>query len=161
MEEFPSSVIYRLGRLTDDLAGYGAGETLDDADSRSVWTAIRNVTPLRVFAGEAVWLVSTRPSRGPHVLAAAELAGARGFLDWSGGRVWLAGAGTEVLHQAIAAAVRAQGGTWTLMRAPEPLRAAVDVVPPEAAALAAITRRVKGALDPDGVLNPGRLYAGL
>ena len=47
------------------------------------------------------------------------------------------------------------------MRAPEPLRAAVDVVPPEAAALAAITRRVKGALDPAGILNPGRLYAGL
>jgi FAD/FMN-containing dehydrogenase len=29
------------------------------------------------------------------------------------------------------------------------------------AALAAITRRVKGALDPAGILNPGRLYAGL
>jgi glycolate oxidase FAD binding subunit len=161
IEEFAASVLYRLGRLADDLANFGAAETLDEAASRAVWHAIRNVTPIRVMPGEAVWLVSTRPSRGPHVLAAAASAGARGFLDWSGGRVWLAGPGTEALHVAITSAVRVQGGTWTLMRAPEPLRAAVDVVPPEAAALAAITRRVKGALDPAGILNPGRLYAGL
>jgi glycolate oxidase FAD binding subunit len=161
MEEVASSVLYRLERLAGELAGFGAAETLDDAASRAVWQAIRDVTPIRVSAGEAVWLVSTRPSRGPQVLAAGETAGARGFLDWGGGRVWLAGPGTEVLHAAISAAVQAQGGTWTLMRAPESLRAAVDVVPPEAAALAAITRRVKGALDPAGILNPGRLYAGL
>jgi glycolate oxidase FAD binding subunit len=161
MEEFAPSVLYRLGRLAVDLAGFGVAETLDDKDSRAVWQAIRDVTPIRVAGGEAVWLVSTRPSRGPLVLAAAEHAGARGFLDWSGGRVWLAGPGTEALHAAIASAVEVQGGTWTLMRAAEPLRAAVDVVPPEAAALAAITRRVKGALDPAGILNPGRLFAGL
>lgn len=161
MEEFAPSVIYRLGRLAGDLAIFGAAETLDDATSRVVWKAIRDVTPIEVSTGEAVWLVSTRPSRGPHILAAATAAGARGFLDWSGGRVWLAGPASEALHTEIAGAVQAQGGTWTLMRAPEPLRAAVDVVPPEAAPLAAITRRVKGALDPAGILNPGRLYAGL
>jgi glycolate oxidase FAD binding subunit len=161
MEEFAPSVLYRLGRLAEELAGFGAGEVLDNPASRAVWRAIRNVTPVRAEAGEAVWLASTRPSRGPLVLAAAETAGARGFLDWSGGRVWLAGPGSEALHAAIASAVGVQGGTWTLMRAAEPLRAAVDVVPPEAAALAAITRRVKGALDPAGILNPGRLYAGL
>jgi glycolate oxidase FAD binding subunit len=161
MEEFAPSVLYRLGRLADDLAVFGAADILDDAESRAVWTAIRDVTPIRVVPGEAVWLVSTRPSRGPQVLAAASVAGARGLLDWSGGRVWLAGPGTGALHAAITAAVEVQGGTWTLMRAPEPLRAAVDVVPAEPVALATITRRVKGALDPAGILNPGRLYAGL
>jgi glycolate oxidase FAD binding subunit len=34
-------------------------------------------------------------------------------------------------------------------------------VPDEAAPLARITRRVKAAMDPAGILNPGRLYAGL
>jgi glycolate oxidase FAD binding subunit len=65
------------------------------------------------------------------------------------------------VQAAIAGTVRAQGGTWMLMRAPEPLRAAIDVVPPEAPALAAITRRVKAALDPAGILNPGRITVGL
>ena len=161
VEDFPSSVTYRLGRLAGDLAEYGACETLEEAASRAVWRGIRDVTPIRVAAGEAVWLVSTRPSRGPILLAAGAAAGARGFLDWGGGRVWLAGAATEALHLAITSAVSIQGGTWMLMRAPESFRVAIDVVPPEAAALAAITRRVKGALDPAGILNPGRLYAGL
>jgi len=47
------------------------------------------------------------------------------------------------------------------LRGPEPMRAAVDVVPAEPAPLARITRRVKAAMDPDGILNPGRLYPGL
>jgi glycolate oxidase FAD binding subunit len=34
-------------------------------------------------------------------------------------------------------------------------------VPPEVPALATIARRVKDALDPAGVLNPGRMYAGM
>jgi glycolate oxidase FAD binding subunit len=41
------------------------------------------------------------------------------------------------------------------------LRAAVAVLPDEPAALAAIGARVKAALDPAGVLNPGRMRAGL
>jgi glycolate oxidase FAD binding subunit len=161
IEEFPESVTYRLGRLIADLAGFGACETLADDTSRAVWRAIRDVTPIHVMADEAAWLVSTRPSHGPAVLAAAEAAGARGFLDWGGGRVWLVGPGTEVAQAAIAGTVRAQGGTWMLMRAPEPLRTAINVVPPEPPALAAITRRVKAALDPAGILNPGRITVGL
>ena len=58
-------------------------------------------------------------------------------------------------------AARAQSGTWMLVRAPEPMRAAVEVIPPEPAPLARITRGVKAAFDPKGILNPGRMYAGL
>jgi glycolate oxidase FAD binding subunit len=47
-----------------------------------------------------------------------------------------------------------------LMRAPDALRTAVAVIPLEPPPLARIMRRVKAALDPRGVLNPGRLYAG-
>jgi len=48
-----------------------------------------------------------------------------------------------------------------VLRADDGLRAAIEVVPPEAPALAAITRRVKAAMDPAGIFNPGRMYAGL
>jgi glycolate oxidase FAD binding subunit len=59
----------------------------------------------------------------------------------------------------VAAALQA-GGAFTLMRAPQPLRAAVAVLPEEPAALAAIGARVKAVMDPRGLLNPGRMRAG-
>ena len=49
----------------------------------------------------------------------------------------------------------AGNGAFALFRAPDSLRAAVAVLPDEPAPLAAIGRRVKAALDPAGVLNPG------
>jgi glycolate oxidase FAD binding subunit len=39
------------------------------------------------------------------------------------------------------------------------LRAAVDVVPPESPALAAVRRRVQLAFDPRGIFNPLKLRA--
>jgi glycolate oxidase FAD binding subunit len=156
MEEFAPSVAYRLGRLREELGGVLIG----DADSRAAWRAIRDAVPLPAAPGDAIWRVSVRPSAGPGVLAA--LAGTHaGFLDWGGGLVWLAGPATQAAHAAVAAAARAGGGVWSVLRADDGLRAAIEVVPPEAPALAAITRRVKAAMDPAGIFNPGRLYAGL
>ena len=159
IEDFAASVAYRTARLRDSL-GVAAIEILDDAASRAVWRNIGNAVPLPAQDSDAVWRVSVRPSAGPGVLGAGAMAGARGFLDWGGGLVWLAGPADAATHAAIEAAARAAHGTWTLVRAPETLRTAVHAVPPEPPPLAAITRRVKAALDPRGILNPGRLYAG-
>ena len=74
---------------------------------------------------EAVWRVSVRPSAGPGVLHTVADAGLRGFLDWGGGLVWLAGPAETAAHDAVEAAACAAGGTWMLLRAPESLRAAV------------------------------------
>ena len=151
---------YRTDKLRREL-GVGTAEILDDAASRRLWRAVRDAAPLAAEPGQAVWRVSVRPSAGPDKSCAAEASGARGFLDWGGGLVWLAGPATAATHDAIADAARAAGGTWTLLRGPDTLRAAVAVVPPEPEPLARITRRVKAALDPRGILNPGRIYAGL
>jgi glycolate oxidase FAD binding subunit len=161
IEDFATSVAYRTGRLRDDL-NYAAADLLDDATSRGVWRAVRDLAPLPADVSDAVWRISVRPSAGPAVLQAVSQAfGARGFLDWGGGLVWIAGPGTSAAHAAVMTAAKAAGGAWTVMRAPEPLRAAVDVIPPEPEPLARITRRVKAALDPQSILNPGRMYAGL
>jgi glycolate oxidase FAD binding subunit len=161
IEDFVPSVAYRTARLRTALASFGGAEILDDATSRKVWCAVRDALPVPAQPSDAVWRVSVRPSVGPAVLRAVAEAGVQGFLDWGGGLVWLAGPANTDTHHMVETASRAASGTWTLLRAPDALRVAVDVVPPEAAPLARITRRVKAAFDPRGILNPGRLYAGL
>ncbi len=160
IEEFAPSVVYRIGRLKDQLAASNA-ITLDTPASLAVWKDIRDARPLAAAPEDAVWRVSTRPSSGPGVLEAVRSAGVAGFLDWGGGLAWLAGPADTATHAAVEAAARAAGGVWMLVRAPDTLRATVRVVPDEAAPLARITRGVKAAMDPAGILNPGRLYAGL
>ncbi|HVZ09990.1 FAD-binding protein [Rhodopila sp.] len=160
IEEIPTSVEYRLGRLWEQLAVAGT-RLLDTDPSRAVWKAVRDAAPLAPGQDDAVWRVSVRPSAGPSVLAAVAPAGVTGFLDWGGGLVWLTGPADAATHAAVEAAASAQRGTWMLLRAPDTLRGAVRVVPDEPPALARITRAVKASLDPAGILNPGRIYAGL
>jgi glycolate oxidase FAD binding subunit len=160
IEDFAASVVYRTEKLRGEL-GIPGTDILDEAASRAVWAAVRDVGPLPVAEGDAVWRVSVRPSAGPDVLDAVASAGVRGFLDWGGGLVWLSGPASTDAHSRIEAAARSAGGTWMLLRGPDALRDAVDVIPPEAPALAAIGRRVKASLDPAGILNPGRMYAGV
>ena len=58
-------------------------------------------------------------------------------------------------------ALEGRGGHATLIRADEHARARVPVFQPQPGPLAALTRRVKASFDPKGVLNPGRMYAGV
>lgn len=163
VEDFSHSVAYRTGCLTRELAPHGAVIVLDDAASRPLWRAIRDVAPLLggIEAEQAVWRVSVRPGAGAGVAAALrEAFGARLLLDWGGGLVWAAGPATQAAHAAVVAVTTAAGGGFTLFRAPEPLRAAVTALPAEPAPLAAIGRGVKRVMDPSGILNPGRMRAG-
>lgn len=160
LEDFAPSVAYRAGRLAQDLARLGAVRVIEAGESRALWRAIRDAQPLAPQPAEAVWRVSVRPSSGPAVAAAAAGLGGRALLDWGGGLVWVAGPASAEAHDALARAAAAAGGTCTLFRAPEALRLSVAVLPEEPAPLAAIARRVKAALDPAGILNPGRMRAG-
>lgn len=161
IEDFAPSVAYRTERLRDDLAEFGPAEILDETRSRAVWRAIRDARPLTAEPDDAIWRVSVPPSAGPEVVRAVGAMGGRCFLDWGGGLAWVAAPADESTHLAVKAAARVGSGVWTLLRAPEALRASVDVIPAEPAALARITRRVKAAFDPKGILNPGRMYAGV
>ena len=61
----------------------------------------------------------------------------------------------------VRAATTISGGHATLVRAPAAIRATVPVFAPEEGALAALTARVKESFDPQGVLNRGRMWAGI
>jgi glycolate oxidase FAD binding subunit len=47
------------------------------------------------------------------------------------------------------------------MRADAAVRAGVEVFQPLEAGVAAISKRLKAAFDPAGILNPGRMYPNL
>lgn len=162
LEDFSEFLPHRVAALRSVLDRFGPICLLPAEDSTAQWRAIRDATPLAPVApDEAVWRLSVRPQAGPAVAAALTAAfGARLLLDWGGGLVWAAGPATEAAHAAVLRAAASAGGTFTLFRAPDSLRGAVPVIPEEPAPLAAIAARVKAAMDPAGVLNPGRMRAG-
>jgi glycolate oxidase FAD binding subunit len=166
VEGVAPSVAHRKRALDDLMKPYGVLGELDAAQSRTFWRGVRDVAPFAA-AGPAgqrnVWRISTAPTQGAEAgRLIAKKANAEILYDWAGGLVWIALAPSDDAGGAIVrAAVAAAGGHATLVRAPAPLRAAVDVFAPEDAGLAGLTKRVKEGFDPMGVLNPGRMWAGV
>jgi glycolate oxidase FAD binding subunit len=157
IEDFSTSVKYRTEKLAAQMKQFGAAEILGTDESKVLWRSVRDCAVLP--DAPAKWRLSVPPSAGPGVLSVLQKYGVSGFLDWGGGLVNLAGPADELTHQAVCNAAKAAGGVWWLMSAPEPLRAVVQVVPPESAALAAVRARVQASFDPRGIFNPGRLRA--
>jgi len=155
LEDFAASVTYRMEKLRAMLDSFGAQRVLQDGESRAFWRSVREVELLNLSPNEALWRVSVRPSGGPHIAAAASAIGGRTILDWGGGLVWVTAEPSISNHAAISAAVKSQGGTATIFRAPDALRLAVPVLPETNIALGRIEKRVKDALDPLGLFNPG------
>jgi len=163
IEGFADSVATRLARLSADLAEFGAVEHLDSTGSATAWRMVRDLAALAAPAGAPIWRVSVKPSDGPKVAAAVRRAfDCRVLYDWGGGLVWLAGGeGEDGGAAVIRGAVAAVGGHAALVRASDDLRNVVAVFPPLSEPLMALTNRLKAAFDPVGILNPGRMYAGL
>ena len=129
-------------------------------NSVAFWREVRDVAPLLPDRAAAIWRISVPPTAGPRVAMA--LGDDDHFFDWGGGLIWAAvPAAGDAGASAIRATIGENGGHASLMRAPEPLRAVVDVFEPRTEALALLTNRVKDAFDPRRILNPGRMYAGL
>jgi glycolate oxidase FAD binding subunit len=161
IEGFEESVDYRVERLIALLADLGAKHALRGEDSRRMWRAIRDVEFLAESRERAIWRVSLTPSAGADFIARLGAVARDSFLDWGGGLVWLSTDPTEGAAIAVRAAVAALGGHATLIRAPDDLRARIDVFEPLTTALARLTRGVKASLDPQGLFNAGRMYAGI
>ena len=163
LEGFAPSVAHRRTTLAALMKSFGPVALLDEKNSRALWRGIRNVKPFTADAARArpLWRISVAPTRG-HEIAAAITPAAQMFYDWGGGLIWVAmPLADEPDAAAIRAAVSAVGGHATLIRAPAAVRAAVDVFAPEDPASRALARRVKESFDPKGVLNPGRMWAGV
>ena len=166
LEGVAPSVAQRKTVLEQVMAPFGALATLEEGPSRAFWSAVRDVTPFAADgpSGERnIWRISTVPTQGPAVGAAlARQANAEVLYDWAGGLVWAAlPASDDAQAPLVRATVAAASGHATLIRAPAAVRAAVEVFTPEPASLAALTARIRKSFDPQGVLNPGRMWAGV
>jgi glycolate oxidase FAD binding subunit len=174
LEGVAPSVTHRQAALEDLLKPFGALARLDAAGSRGLWRAIRDVVPFAADgpAGQRlVWRLSVAPMQGAAVARLiGQKADAEFVHDWAGGLVWAAlapsdDAGASVVRDALAACGGHGGGDGgghaTLIRAPAALRAAVGAFTPQPDGLAALHRRVKEGFDPQGVLGPGRMWAGV
>jgi glycolate oxidase FAD binding subunit len=163
LEGHAPSVAHRRETLAALMKPFGPVEVLDEAASRALWRSIRTVKPFTATAARErpLWRISVAPARG-HELLNGITPAAQMFYDWAGGLVWVA---MPFANDPDAASVRGAaaevGGHATLIRAPASVRATADVFQPEPAALAAVSRRVKESFDPKGVLNPGRMWAGV
>lgn len=158
------SVAYRCEALRKQLASFGETEELHGHNSGAFWREVRDVKPFAESGdSRVVWKISVPPQSGASLSAnfADSLKG-EAFLDWGGGLIWLAvpdssDAGQDLIRSAIAES----GGHATLIRAPAELRTAVPVFQPQDPGLARLSQRLKEGFDPRGVLNPGRMYAGV
>ena len=165
LEGVAPSVADRKGVLEKTLAPFGTLGALDETASRALWRAVRDVTPFAASGpsgGRDLWRISTAPTQAPSLGRTLEQCDAELLYDWAGGLVWAALPASNDAHaRQVRAAVSEAGGHATLIRAPAAVRAAVEVFSPEPAPLAALTARVRRSFDPQGVLNAGRMWAGV
>jgi glycolate oxidase FAD binding subunit len=163
LEGVAPSVMHRKEALVALMKTFGPVSLLDETESRALWRSVRQVKPFAQVAtrDRPLWRISTAPAKGYEVAAMITPA-AQMYYDWGGGLIWAAMpfAG-EADAASIRAAVAKLDGHATLVRAPASLRASVDVFEPQSAGLAALSKRVKEGFDPKGVLNPGRMWAGI
>jgi glycolate oxidase FAD binding subunit len=156
LEGIGPSVRYRRDKLISLLDQ--RIEILDEKNSAQQWRNIRDVVPLADAQERMVWRLSVTPSQAPqtieHLKAKLDL---RYFFDWAGGLIWLdtATEASRFIRSVIG------DGHATLIRAPGAVRSQVSVFQSQAAALAALSARVKNSFDPRSIFNPGRMYKGV
>jgi glycolate oxidase FAD binding subunit len=166
VEGVAPSVEHRCRALEALLKPFGKVAALDETASREVWRAIRDVGALAAADPEehgALWRISLPPTEGARFVESLPGAvPARVLYDWGGGLLWLRVIERGEVHMArIRGAAHACGGHATLIEAVTALHAVNDVFEPQELGLAALTKRVKAGFDPKGVLNPGRMWAGV
>jgi len=125
------------------------GDEMSVSESRRFWPDLRGQR-LPYFRGDGpLWRLSVPP--------ATEVMAIDGdwLVDWGGAQRWVrtVDASDRVRHIAAAA-----GGHATAFRGGD---RAGDVFHPLEGAMLALHQGIKTAMDPQGIFNPGRMYAGL
>ena len=133
------------------------GDPIEAALAGPFWRALRDHDDgFFVAAHEAIahqdatlWRLALPQSAPPLGLAGDEL------IEWHGAQRWLV---TSLPADTVRAATTAAGGHATRFRSRDK---SAGVFAPLSAPVRAVHERLKRSFDPNGILNPGRLYADL
>ncbi|WP_420546919.1 glycolate oxidase subunit GlcE [Curvivirga sp.] len=156
------SVKTRLKSLRDMFSEHGKIEELHEENSEIFWREIRDVIPFaKAIDDRVIWKASVAPTDGAKLIdALSGLNNPDFFMDWAGGLVWIAVDAPKIgSTDIIRNEVNKLGGHATLIRGSHELRLEHEVFHPQAAPLAALSKRIKDQFDPLGILNTGRMYA--
>lgn len=158
LEGLIESVALRAQKLTDAMTCYGHVTDLNAESSISLWREIRDCKPFTQQRHKPLWRISVMPSAGHRLVASLRLKiGVDAFYDWQGGLLWMAmeqDTEAKLIRQFIC---HLGGGHASLVRAPESIRAALDVFEPQPKPLAELSARIKASFDPKSIFNPGRM----
>jgi glycolate oxidase FAD binding subunit len=163
VETFASGIAERAEKLAAALSVYGKPMMLGAIQTAEVWQAVRTLSMLPYTPDKVLWRISTAPGKAAGLVAALQkVFNLDAVYDWSGGLIWLelpatADAGAADVRRAVAV----RGGHATLFRAAPDVRLTIDVFEPLKPAVERLTRDLKAAFDPAGILNRGRMYAGV
>jgi glycolate oxidase FAD binding subunit len=157
------SLGYRMEKLRRELAPFGDTYELDAQRSAEFWADIRALSFLSAEFERPLWRIATAPSKAPHIVRAlTAFFEVNAAYEWSGGLLWLelppsSDASVTEMRRVLAEF----DADSFLMRAPRAVRASVEVFHPLSFANMKIAQTLKKAFDPAGILNPGRMYAGV
>jgi len=163
VEGAPESVAYRMEKLRRQLSPFGETYGLDHQRSRNFWADIRSLAFLSANFERPLWRITVAPSKAAQIVRALSA-----FFDfsaayeWSGGLLWLE---TPPSSEASVTELRRVLAEFEadsmLMRAPRSVRSSIEVFHPLPLTKMKLVQAIKKAFDPAGVLNPGRMYAGV
>ena len=135
-----SGLVEGVSAAVDILGGSQA------SDDDGLWTTLRDHSHPYFLSDKPLWRLSV-----PSVAGSLDLGGET-LVEWGGALRWLH---SELSPDLIRASVKALGGHATLFRGGD---RSGSVFHPNPRTLHELNVRLKQTFDPDGILNPGRLY---
>lgn len=136
----------------DDVRQRFGGDIMESAAAVEFWRSVRDQSHPFFGTARPLWRLSLPVTATGAALAATDQAAC----EWNGAQAWISGVGREPIMRIANTA----GGHATLFR-PDDGGSDGEVFAPLPAPLLDLHRAVKRVFDPAGILNPGRMYAGL